>query len=149
MMLRPAYLDGPTWRRFIDANPPLCVGQGPHWGMLTVDHVLPRIRGGTHDLSNLQWLCLGCNVRKGVHEDKRWQEETWFDRLLNVAALRRNNAAMPDLRLSGSLTLVLALAGCMGGVAAGTAGCTIRMFGLEVRRATGARSSIGSKPSFA
>lgn len=31
---------------------------------LTVDHVIPLARGGTHDRANLSVLCRGCNSRK-------------------------------------------------------------------------------------
>lgn len=31
----------------------------------TRDHVIPRSRGGTNDLGNLQLLCQACNVAKG------------------------------------------------------------------------------------
>jgi 5-methylcytosine-specific restriction endonuclease McrA len=31
---------------------------------LSVDHVVPRSKGGTHDASNLQTLCTECNGRK-------------------------------------------------------------------------------------
>lgn len=30
----------------------------------TVDHIIPRHRGGTDDMENLAWACLGCNGRK-------------------------------------------------------------------------------------
>ena len=37
---------------------------------LTVDHIKPWSKGGTHDISNLQCLCAKCNKMKGVkHEE--------------------------------------------------------------------------------
>ena len=30
-----------------------------------VDHIIPRVNGGTHDLDNLVACCKSCNVRKG------------------------------------------------------------------------------------
>lgn len=36
------------------------------WRDLTIDHVIPRSRGGTDDLGNLQTLCRTCNSRKGT-----------------------------------------------------------------------------------
>lgn len=32
---------------------------------LTLDHWIPRSRGGTHEDTNLQTMCKGCNVAKG------------------------------------------------------------------------------------
>ena len=31
---------------------------------LTVDHVVPMVRGGTNDIDNLQTLCKSCNSKK-------------------------------------------------------------------------------------
>lgn len=32
----------------------------------SVDHVVPLVKGGTHEQSNLQWTHLVCNIRKGA-----------------------------------------------------------------------------------
>ena len=37
-----------------------CGQEGKH-----VDHIVPRRLGGTDELSNLQLLCVQCNLRKG------------------------------------------------------------------------------------
>jgi 5-methylcytosine-specific restriction endonuclease McrA len=34
--------------------------------VMDVDHIIPRVRGGTHDLTNLQALCSTCNKLKGA-----------------------------------------------------------------------------------
>lgn len=39
----------------------LCCGKP---GKMTVDHIVPLIKGGSHSLSNIQPLCLSCNSRK-------------------------------------------------------------------------------------
>jgi len=40
-------------------------GDTPGRHSLTVDHVLPRSRGGSHDWDNLVTACTRCNQRKG------------------------------------------------------------------------------------
>lgn len=35
----------------------------------SVDHIVPRWRGGTEERSNLRGLCRGCNSRKAVLEE--------------------------------------------------------------------------------
>lgn len=34
--------------------------------LLTIDHIIPEIRGGTLDMNNLQTLCKSCNSKKGT-----------------------------------------------------------------------------------
>lgn len=38
--------------------------------MLTIDHVLPMVHGGTNSLTNLVCLCMNCNQKKG--SDPYW-----------------------------------------------------------------------------
>lgn len=47
-------------------------GGGAHWDlfaqdgtMLTVDHILPKSKGGKNNLENLQPMCYDCNTEKG------------------------------------------------------------------------------------
>lgn len=35
---------------------------------LSIDHIVPRAKGGTHDRQNLRVLCTTCNTRKGVKD---------------------------------------------------------------------------------
>lgn len=41
----------------------LCCGKA---AKLTPDHVVPLVKGGSNDISNIQPLCLPCNQRKGT-----------------------------------------------------------------------------------
>lgn len=45
--------------------------------LLVVDHIVPLVDGGTHDLSNLQLLCAHCNNRKYTRQvpSLQWVEE--------------------------------------------------------------------------
>jgi 5-methylcytosine-specific restriction endonuclease McrA len=42
-------------------------GDAPGRAHLTVDHVVPRSRGGIHDWQNLVTACKRCNQKKGSH----------------------------------------------------------------------------------
>jgi len=47
----------------------------------TVEHILPRSRGGTNDLKNLALACVNCNNEKGRNADRKAPDE-YFDKLL-------------------------------------------------------------------
>ncbi len=38
-----------------------------------LDHKTPLARGGTHTISNLQWLCGACNMRKWAQTDEEYR----------------------------------------------------------------------------
>lgn len=42
---------------------------------LSIDHVIPRSRGGSSDPSNLRVLCTLCNTLKGSKTDAEWRAE--------------------------------------------------------------------------
>jgi 5-methylcytosine-specific restriction endonuclease McrA len=44
-------------------NKCLCCGKV---GRMTIDHVVPLAKGGSNDISNIQPLCLRCNLSKGT-----------------------------------------------------------------------------------
>lgn len=41
---------------------------------MTLDHILPRSRGGTDDPKNLQLLCAPCNSSKGARTQEEWYQ---------------------------------------------------------------------------
>ena len=73
---------GTSWektRAGVLANNPLCeicrVAQAT-----SVDHIVPKARGGTDDPSNLQASCKPCNLKKGsrVQTRQTWASPRWF-----------------------------------------------------------------------
>ena len=63
-----------------------CAGCGVHFPFsgLTVDHILPRSRGGTDHLDNLQLLCLGCDSSKGKPHHARMARRTASQRAVTT-----------------------------------------------------------------
>jgi len=51
-----------------------CTGCGT-WEALSVDHIVPESRGGSHEDDNLQTLCKPCNSSKGTKSQTEW--EAW------------------------------------------------------------------------
>lgn len=52
------------------------IGEPSAATLLTLDHIVPRSKGGTSEASNLTPMCFGCNIAKGnkidggINEDK-------------------------------------------------------------------------------
>lgn len=53
------------WKDILDKYGNRCLACGATDG-LSIDHIIPLFKGGTHDPSNIQPLCLPCNVKKGT-----------------------------------------------------------------------------------
>ena len=56
-------------QRVFDRDGRTCRYCGSDEEPLHIDHIIPRKRGGTHDLDNLQVLCKACNLRKSSKEE--------------------------------------------------------------------------------
>ena len=48
-------------------NPPNCPYCETiiYWRELSIDHIIPKSKGGANDSSNLVWTCRTCNISKG------------------------------------------------------------------------------------
>lgn len=48
-------------------------GKTQHEIILNIDHIIPLALGGSNDISNLQTLCVTCNVQKKHYLDPRFK----------------------------------------------------------------------------
>lgn len=59
-------------RKIVRASlPQVCASCGAT-ELLTLDHIIPLVYGGTNERSNLQILCLSCNRLKSRREIRHW-----------------------------------------------------------------------------
>lgn len=55
---------------------------------LTLDHILPKDKGGTDDIGNLQTMCVYCNSLKSNFEEKWWHKFMPFAHHTEINKLR-------------------------------------------------------------
>jgi 5-methylcytosine-specific restriction endonuclease McrA len=72
-------------RNLIRRNGAKCVACGRSFPAekLTLDHIVPASKGGTHALSNLQLMCEPCNQRKGARVPKKIEVHPWHPERLD------------------------------------------------------------------
>lgn len=60
--------------RVLERDNYICQNCGTYDEHCHVDHILPRSRGGSNDIENLQALCAKCNSSKGALTMEEWEE---------------------------------------------------------------------------
>ena len=77
---KPRFSDTPEYReykaRLYEKQGGACIGcqLGLPMRNLTIDHIVPRSKGGTDEYENLQLLCNACNVLKGNKSQETFLE---------------------------------------------------------------------------
>ena len=61
---------------------------------LEIDHIVPVVRGGPNDKSNLQVICAPCNQRKGIQTDEEFRAR--YSRLLPSKRLTAPRKPIPQ-----------------------------------------------------
>lgn len=91
MKYKPAWITSENWAKFLKIHLKgdglTCVACGTNEDM-TVDHIVPRILGGSSAVSNLQPMCRPCNSSKGTSPDNYWKRQFYFDTPLDKEKLR-------------------------------------------------------------
>jgi hypothetical protein len=68
-----------NWRCGLCGEPIDFELQYPHPLRATLDHIVPRAKGGTRDMTNLRLAHHACNLTKGDADDDEWKALTGLD----------------------------------------------------------------------
>jgi 5-methylcytosine-specific restriction endonuclease McrA len=71
-----------------------CCGNYTETGDFSVDHIVPLSLGGTNYISNIQPLCVSCNVKKNA------RIVNYLDAIPSGSAWRKGESTPPDRAVS-------------------------------------------------